>query len=157
MWLYNDESTILSSTSNNNFASFGVQYYWKEADQICLANLVLYHLADNESDLKKFNSIIDKEFSFEILGQQPLEFDQGFVGTIYEDYNDVSLILISKRYEKNMFKNMFNSKGKLVVELKSPYLKNYTKKTFYSFNNLGLNEFSEKAYDYCMKNKSSLN
>lgn len=157
LWLYNDESTILSSTNNNKSASFEVQYYWKETDQICLANLVLYHLADNESDLKKFNSIIDKEFSFEILGQQPLDFDQGFVGIIYEDYSDVSLILMSKRYEKNMFQNRFNSNGKLVVELKSPYLKNYTKKTFYSFNILGLNQLSEKAYDYCMKNKSSLN
>lgn len=156
LWLYNDEATILSSTINNKFASFGVQYYWDESDELCFANLVLYHLADNESDLEKFNSIIDRKFSFEILGQQPLDFDEGFVGTVFEDYSDVSLILVSKRYEKNMFKNRFNSNGKLVVELKSSYLKNYTKKTFYSFDNLGLNELSEKAYDYCMKNKSKL-
>lgn len=155
-WIYNDKNDVLSTTSNNEHASFRVTYYWKETDQICLANLILYHIADNENDLKKFNSIIGEKFSFEILGQQPEEFDQGFVGTIYEEYNDVSLVLISLEYKKNMFKNRLSSNGKLVVELKSPFLKNYTKKTFYSFNNLGLNEFSEKAYDYCMKNKSSL-
>lgn len=157
LWSYDNAASIVSTPENNNSSLFGLDYYWDETDNICYANLILYHFVENDTDLKKFNAVKDIDFTFEILGKNPLNFDEGFIGNINQEYGVISLVLISALYEKNMFKNKYNDNGKLVIEIKSQFLKNLTQKTFYSFNNFKLDELSEKAYPFCIRNKSSLN
>ena len=76
------------------------------------------------------------------------------MGSVSKEYMDVTLVLMAKQYEKDMFKNRFDSSGNLIIKIKDEKLTKYNQKTFYIFNNTGLNNYSNSAYNYCVANKS---
>tara|TARA_B100001093_G_scaffold409838_1_gene398958 strand:- start:2238 stop:3881 length:1644 start_codon:yes stop_codon:yes gene_type:complete len=154
-WIYNRESRILSTSENDDKSTFDLQYYWSDEVNNCYANMIVYHVINSDSDLNIFKNLKDSKFSFKIFGKQPLDLDIGYISSVSEEYMDVPLVLLSESYEKNMFNNKFNTDGNLMIQIKSDSLIKHTKKKFYFFNNTGLDNYSNRAYDYCMTHKSA--
>ncbi len=152
-WVYNMQTTVYSTIENNDKSTFDLTYYWDEEINDCRANMNIFDIIASK-DFTIFEALKEYKFRFEILGQKPLETDVGFVGSVSEEYMDVTLVLMAKPYEKDMFKNRFDSSGNLMIKIKDEKLTKYNQKTFYIFNNTGLNNYSNSAYNYCVANKS---
>ena len=53
------------------------------------------------------------------------------MGSVSKEYMDVTLVLMAKQYEKDMFKNRFNTGGNLIIKIYMKNLENLPKKILY--------------------------
>jgi S1-C subfamily serine protease len=151
-WQY-DNKTRVTSPLNSGEDILNLKYFWDNEVSNCWGNIILHAKLYNEEQLNYFESMKDGNFSFIIKGADPLNFDSAFIGKVDREYGDVALILIAKHYEKDLFKNKYNSGGKLLIDIIN--LNNLPKKSFiFPIQNLDL--YSNKAYDYCKLNQSPL-